>query len=297
MKLRFVEDRRTLLWACVLFPLGPTLALWRPSLTLWLTPLLLYCSYLSGVLSHNHNHCPVFVSRRANALYSAWLSFFFGFPTFGWVPSHNQNHHRFLNDADDASSTARNPRSDGILTFLTYPLVCSRHQLPLVYRYAYRQLRAGGPQASRIVLEVLALVVGHAALLLLALYLHGASVGACVYVVAVGLPALLANYWMMLTNYLQHVGCSPHSRDDHSRNFVSPWWNWFVFDNGFHTVHHEQPGQHWSRYRAIHRQREPLIDPTLNQRFILGYALRRYATPQHLRVATPGPVGHGNSRQ
>src|SRR5436190_18845006 len=89
-RLRFVEDRRVLVCAGVLFPLLPALALWRPSLLPWLLPLLLYCSYLSGVLTHNHNHCPVFVSRRANLIYGAWLSFFFGFPGFAWIPTHNQ---------------------------------------------------------------------------------------------------------------------------------------------------------------------------------------------------------------
>ena len=97
MRLRFIEDRRTLVWAFLLFPLGPALALWRPSLLPWLVPLLLACSYLSGVLSHNHNHCPVFTTRAANLAYGAWLTFFYGFPTFAWVPTHNQNHHRFLN--------------------------------------------------------------------------------------------------------------------------------------------------------------------------------------------------------
>jgi hypothetical protein len=50
MKLRFAEDRRTLVWALLLFPLGPALVLLDPGLLPWLAPLLLYCSYLSGVL-------------------------------------------------------------------------------------------------------------------------------------------------------------------------------------------------------------------------------------------------------
>ena len=124
------------------------------------------------------------------------------------------------------------------------------------------------------------MVVGaHAALAWLAISLHGAWLGGAVYFVALGLPALLANYWMMLTNYVQHAGCSITSRDDHSRNFVSPFWNWFVFDNGYHTVHHQQPGLHWSRYRALHEATASRIDPTLNHGFILGYVLRRYFSP------------------
>lgn len=276
MKLRFVEDTRTLVWAGLLFPLGPALALWRPSLLPWLAPLLLYCSYLSGVLSHNHNHCPVFVSRPLNLVYGAWLSFFYGFPGFAWIPSHNRNHHRFLNGDGDVSSTAHARGRVGVLAFLSYPLVCSRRQLPLVLDYAVKHLRARSPQATRILLEVSVLVSGHAALCYLALTLHGFRVGAWVYGLAIGLPALLGNYWMMLTNYLQHVGCDSASGQDHSRNFTGRFWNWFVFDNGYHTVHHQNPGLHWSRARAAHQALEPRIAPELNQDFIIAYALRRY---------------------
>lgn len=256
--------------------MAPALALWKPELLPWLAPLSLYCSYLAGVLSHNHNHCPLFVARSWNLAYGAWLSFFYGFPSFAWIPSHNQNHHRHLNGPRDASSTERYASRDTLWTLLTYPLACSRAQLPLVWAYARQAFRARTPQAWRIALELSALVVGHALVLALALALHGARVGGVVYAVTVGLPALLGSYFMMLTNYVQHAGCDGSSRYDHSRNFVSPFWNWFVFDNGYHTVHHQHPGLHWSRYRALHRLTAPRIDPRLNHGFIVGYVLRRY---------------------
>src|ERR1051325_2531309 len=97
MILRFREDWRTLFWAFGLMPLVPALAYLRPALAPWLVPLALYASYCSGVLAHNQNHSPTFVGRRANAAFSAWLSVFYGFPLFAWVPTHNQNHHRYLN--------------------------------------------------------------------------------------------------------------------------------------------------------------------------------------------------------
>jgi fatty acid desaturase len=265
--------------------------LWQPGFLPWLAPLLLYCSYLSGVLSHNHNHSPVFVSRRANLAYGAWLSFFYGVPSFAWVPSHNQNHHRFLNGKGDASSTERALINDGVLAALTYPIACGRHQTPLVIEYARQAFRRHPARARRIALEVAALVGGHVAALALALALHGPSVGGLVYGFAIGLPALLANYWMMLTNYLQHVGCDASSPGAHSRNFVSPFWNWFVFDNGYHSVHHDQPGLHWSRYRALHQASLERIDPMMNQDFIVAYALRRYWPGGARRAAA---VAHGS---
>jgi fatty acid desaturase len=254
----------------------------------WLAPLLLYSSYLAGVLSHNHNHCPVFVSRGANLAYGAWLSFFYGFPTFAWIPTHNQNHHRHLNGPGDVSSTALHSERDTWLAALGYPLACGRRQFPLVASYARSALRKRSLQGARVLLEITVLVAGHALICALAVALHGPALGGLVYGSALGLPALLANYWMNLTNYLQHVGCDSSSSQAHSRNFVSPFWNWFVFDNGYHSVHHEHPGLHWSRYRALHRLRSSHIEPRLNHGFILSYVVRRYLLGERLAAAGGG---------
>jgi beta-carotene hydroxylase len=286
MKLRFAEDRRTLAWAFLLFPLSPVLVLLKPGLLPWLAPLLLYGSYLSGVLSHNHNHCPVFSSRRANLVYGAYLSIFYGFPSFAWVPTHNQNHHRYLNGEGDATRTSRHTEHDGLLAALTYPFASGRFQAPLVLAYAREAFRSHPTRRQRIVLETAVMLLGHAAALGLFVGLRGWTVGGLGYVFALGLPALLGTYWMMLTNYLQHVGCEPGSEHDHSRNFVSPFWNWFVFDNGLHTVHHEHPGMHWSRYRALHARANAQIAPALNHGSILGYAARTY-----LRLGRAGQSG------
>jgi len=277
MTLRFASDRRTLVWALGLFPLGPALALWRPGLLPWLAPLLLYSSYLSGVLTHNHGHVPVFRERWANVAYGAWLSVFYGFPIVSWLPTHNQNHHQYRNGERDVTATALHAPEDGLLAALTYGPASSRRQLPVVLRFVREAFRTRSSYRTRIVAESSALVLGHGALLALAVAVHGASRGALVYGFALGLPAFLATYWMMLTNYLQHVGCDAASNDDHSRNFVSPFWNWFVFQNGYHTVHHDRPTAHWSRYPELHRLRAATIAPGLNQPgTVAGYLLRRY---------------------
>ncbi len=284
MRLRFVEDRRTLVWAFGLFPLGPALAFSYPTLLPWLAPLLLYCSYLSGVLTHNHNHVPVFRSRRVNLAYGAWLSVFYGFPIFSWIPTHNQNHHRFHNGEGDMTATARHAPTDSLRAALTYPLASSRYQVRALAGFVSAAFRTRSARAWRISAEIAALIVAHAALLILAIALHGSRQGALVYFFALGLPALLGTYWMMLTNYLQHVGCDPTSEHDHSRNFVSPFWNWLVFDNGYHTVHHEHPSQHWSRYRELHQRRERQILAELKPATILGFAARRYLSGSAAKV-------------
>jgi len=292
MRLRFVEDRRTLFWAFVLFPLVPALALARPALLPWLVAPALYLSYCSGVLAHNHNHCPVFRGRRSNLYYGAWLSVFYGTPLCAWVPTHNQNHHHYLNGEGDVTQTTRRGTKDTLLSALKYPLWSARSQLPLLAAYvkeAFAAARSGRPaRRRRLVTELCALGFAHFTVLGLGVTLHGARVGVLVYLASAGLPALLAPSLMMFTNYLQHAGCDPSSPDDHSRNFTSKVMNWFVFENGLHTVHHEQPGAHWSRLRALHEARAHRIRPALNQENLFGYVVWTYlATPFARRGRAP----------
>lgn len=275
MQLRFVEDYRTLVWAFVLFPLVPALGFFMPALLPWLVPFALYLAYCAGVLTHNHVHCPVFRERRMNEIYSAWLSIFYGCPIFVWFPTHNGNHHKYLNGEGDVTQTTRHSPEDTLWNALSYPVRSAFWQAPTVLRYARTAKRRGALHFKQVVVQSTSVVAGHAALLTLGLF-YGGTQGGLVYALLVLAPALFAPYAMMLTNYLQHVGCDPESPHDHSRNFVGPLWNFFVFDAGYHTVHHEEPGLHWSRLAERHHARQAAIDPALNPSSPLSYCFQSY---------------------
>jgi beta-carotene hydroxylase len=136
MKLRFTADRRALFWSLVLFPALPAVAFAWPRALPWLLPFGLYLAYCAGVLTHNQVHAPVFRSKRANALYSAWLSFFYGSPVFVWVPTHNQNHHRYLDGPGDLAQTSKFAEKDTLWAALSYPTRSAAAQLPEIFRYA-----------------------------------------------------------------------------------------------------------------------------------------------------------------
>jgi len=276
MKLRFVQDRRALFWALVLFPAYPALSFAWPSLLPWLLPIGLYLAYCAGVLTHNQVHAPVFCGKRANALYGAWLSIFYGSPIFVWVPTHTQNHHRYLDGPGDWAETRKFFETDTLWALLSYPTRSAAAQLPEIWRYARAARRSRSARARQILLQTSALVIAHGLALALALALHGVLRGSLIYGCAVALPASFASWSMMFTNYVQHVGCDPSSPDDHSRNFVSKPLNWLVFNAGYHTVHHEHPGAHWSRYPALHAWRASRIDPRLNERSIFGFCWKNY---------------------
>ncbi len=90
------------------------------------------------------------------------------------------------------------------------------------------------------------------------------------------IPALFAAWSMIFINYIQHVHCDPWSDHNHSRNFVSKLGNFLVFNNGYHTAHHESAGLHWSKLPAAHAKIAHLIDPELNQNSIFGFCLKAY---------------------
>jgi beta-carotene hydroxylase len=277
MQLRYAADYRTLLWAFVFFP-GVAIAQYAdPSLVGWLTPIGLYLGFCAGVFSHNQNHCPTFAGKRANVVYAAYLSFFYGYPTFAWIPTHNLNHHKFVNKPGDATITWRYTEKHTWAVASTYFFVSAYWQSGPIKQYIRKARAAENPAIFRQIVAQYAIVFGlHAALVALALWLHGPLTGALVYLSAFGLPAFFALWSMIFINYIQHVHCDPWSKHNHSRNFVGKVGNFFVFNNGLHTVHHENAAAHWSTLPALHARIEAEIDPALKQGSIFGFCLRTY---------------------
>lgn len=268
-------DQRALVWAFLLLPAPALVALVMPRAAPWLAPLALYTGFCAGVLTHYHNHRPVFVRARANSLYALWLSVFYGFPIWSWIPTHNRNHHKHVNGPADATRTTRTGKPDGLWQLLSYPTRSSFWQGPSLVRYLAELRRLNPARHREAIAQAVVVPLAHCALLTVFVILHGA-VGALGYLCTLGLPALAAPWSMMFINYLQHVGCDPSSPDNHSRNFVGSWENWLVFDAGLHTVHHEHPGTHWSRYRELHRARAARIHSGLNERNVLSFVVKRY---------------------
>jgi fatty acid desaturase len=265
-----------LFYVFVLFP-GVALAHYAwPFLVGWLLPLSLYLGYCAGIFSHNHNHCPTFSNRRANDWFGAWLSVFYGYPLFGWIPTHNTNHHKLVNRAGDATITWRYSKKHTFFIAATYFFVSAYFQGGPIREYIAKARTQRGLVHRQIVLQATTLIVAHLLMLGLGVYLWGPYTGVLVYGFGFLIPALFALWSMMFTNYIQHIHCDPWSPDNHSRNFVSPLDNWFVFQAGYHTVHHEHPGTHWSNYARLHAARADRIAPELNEHSIVTFCIKNY---------------------
>jgi fatty acid desaturase len=141
--------------------------------------------------------------------------------------------------------------------------------------YVEKAKATNRPLYRQIVTQQVTVFGGQAVLLALGVALYGWK-GLLVWAFGFGISAVFATWAMIFINYIQHVHCDPWSEFNHSRNFVSKLGNWLVFNNGYHTVHHESAGLHWSKLAEAHAKVAHLIHPELNQSSIFGYCLKAY---------------------
>lgn len=271
------EDYRTLLWTLLLTPLLVALHFWRPELGLALLPVSCYFAIATGVIAHNHMHRPTLRAKWANELFSGWISIFYGYPVFAWLPTHNLNHHKLVNRRGDATITWRYTNRHNVLVAATYFFVSAYFQTAWIEAYI-RDARRNKPEVFRRIVGQYVFTYGaHAAVLLAASQLYGWGPGARIWAFSMGLPAFAALWTIMLFNYCQHVHADPWSMHDHSRNFESKLLNFLLFGNGYHTVHHEQPSLHWADAAREHAKLRSKIDPRLRHRSMWAFFFRQYA--------------------
>ena len=220
-----------------------------------------------STMVHNHNHIPMWRSRTLNVLTDYWLTLFYGFPIFVWIPTHNQNHHKLNNREGDYTITWRLTEKNHLPMLLAYPTVSGLYQQASIAKYLGRSWQA---KRGRFVYHLSQYAV-------LGLFLAFAFAldwkRALLYVF---IPQQFAMFTVLVFNFLQHVHADEESEWDHSRNFTGPVVNGFLFNNGFHTAHHWRAATHWSQTPAVHRSIEGRIDRRLNERSMLWYLVRTY---------------------
>ncbi len=264
--LRYTEDRRVLVWMMV--TTGLLVFNWLQP-TVNILTLLASCLMAISVTTivHNHNHLRIWRHRWPNALQDYWLTLFYGYPVFSWVPTHNQNHHKFINREGDYTITYRVSEKNNLWTLLSYPSISSYWQQFPIGAHLTRawRTRRGHFWYCLSQYVVLGVFVGAALLL--------DWKKALLYMV---LPQQVGLFAVLVFNYLQHVGADEESEWEHSRDIESPLMNGFLFNNGFHTAHHAKPGQHWSVLPAEHEKIRHKLNPVLREKSLLWFLLRTY---------------------
>ena len=245
-----------------LFLLQWNLPHFQPLLYFWF----LFMAISVAIIAHNHNHVPIWKSRLLNIATDYWLTLFYGFPAFGWIPTHNKNHHHLNNKAGDYTLTYRLSEKNNIFTLLSYPSVSSYFQQKPIGDYLKTLWRSNRPKFYLAASQYLVLGLYYA----IALFWNWKK--ALLFIVV---PHQVSLFSILIFNYVQHVHADEESVYNHSRNFTG-LINLMLFNNGLHTVHHQAPGIHWSQTPAAQRKILNRIDPSLNERSFWWYIARVY---------------------
>lgn len=264
--LRYRADIKTLLWMAITTSLFFYLWL-SPGTNWWAYAAFVYFSISVAIMAHNHNHVRMWTGQRLNLLTDVWITIFYGFPIFGWIPTHNKNHHKHNNRQPDHTHTWRFWEANNVLTMIAYPAVSGYYQQKAIVKYVGEIRRRNRPLFFASMVQVVCLVSWLAAAFLLDWR------KALLYVVV---PQQVSLNTVLVFNYIQHVHADEEDEWNHSRNITSWMMNFLMFNNGLHTVHHLKPGLHWSLAPAAHREIESKIDPALNEPSFIWFALRAY---------------------
>jgi len=278
MPVRNAADYRSVLWVAIAVSLV-VIQYCRPDWIRFLFPLSCYVAVACGTIAHNHNHRATFSNRRWNNAFGHLLTIFYGYPTLMWVPTHNLNHHRFVNRPGDATATWRYTNKHNLWVALTYPFVSGYFQSFPIKSYVQRSKDRKPTLYSRIRFQYVFWMGTYIGMgLLAALLYHRQQTGLGLYVwgMSLILPAICSSTTIMFFNFVQHVHTDAWSERDHSRNFTGKWFNFLFFNNGYHTVHHDNPAMHWSELPQAHAKIADTIDPRLNEPNLLWFLIRQY---------------------
>jgi beta-carotene hydroxylase len=251
--LRYVADVRALFYLALTIAIS--IVQWRLGhIYLPLYALSLFMAVTVAVISHNHNHLGMWKSRVANLITTYAISIYYGLPATVWVPTHNQNHHKYNNGEGDHSKGPRFFTGNHLLSLLVYPPLTGIHQMPDISNFI-KELRHRDRKAYWAAISEYAVLIA----VMLTLFLLNARKALLFFLI----PQLFSQFVIQIFNYVQHVEAETGSEWNHSRNFVSPVLNALLFNNGYHTVHHYKPGVHWSQTPKLHAEHASKIDPEL----------------------------------
>lgn len=264
--LRYKEDVKVVVW--MIITTGLLVINWLQPEFNWFT-FLWACLMAVSVttITHNHNHLRIWTNKWMNYFQDYWLTLFYGFPVFAWIPTHNKNHHKFNNKEGDYTITYRVSERNNLLTLLSYPTVSSYWQQKPIKAFLQKNWEK---RKSRFFYYISQYVV-------LAAWIGGALLldwqKALLYVI---IPQQIGLAAVLLFNYLQHVGADEESEWEHSRDMLSPVMNALLFNNGYHTVHHDHPGIHWSKLPEEHAKIQENLNPVLTETSFWWFIFRTY---------------------
>ena len=268
--LRYKSDIKTLIYLVVTTALMISLFLFHDQLenpwrgVLYAAELIMAITV--GVIVHNHRHVPTWKNKGMNVFMDCWLTMLYGYPVFGWIPTHIQNHHTYTNKEPDYTKTYAFSEKNNLWTIIYYPMYSGGIQQKAIWAYMKELRKKDSKKYMQHLLQVLSIL----AVLVTAFIIDWQA--ALWYVI---LPHQISLNSVLVFNYIQHIHADEESEFNHSRN-IEGFLNVFLFNNGLHTAHHIKPYLHWSKLPEVHAEIRDKIDPALNEKSLIWYLIRQY---------------------
>lgn len=219
-----------------------------------------------GVMVHNVRHVPMWKNKFLNTLTDCWLTILYGYPVFGWIPTHLQNHHTHTNKEEDYTKTYAFSEKNNLWTLIYYPMYSGGVQQKAIGQYLKKLWKTDKEKFWQHVLQIISIV----GFLTTVFVIDWQA--ALFYVI---LPHQISLNAVLVFNYVQHIHADEESEYNHSRN-IEGFLNIFLFNNGLHTAHHLKPHLHWSRLPEFHNEIRHKIDPSLIEKNLIWYLIRQY---------------------
>ncbi|MEM6370790.1 MAG: fatty acid desaturase [Myxococcota bacterium] len=224
-------------------------------------------SFVNAIIIHNHLHQGVFTKKPWNEGYKLLLSFGNLYPASANTPSHNLVHHHFEDDGrPDWASPLNVDFGWNLMNLVHFPNVSGPKTFDGVQKWGAIKGRDNfRRQYQRETYFAFGLTI------LLAIFDFWTTLFFIV------LPQLWGARGILRINLIQHDRCDIESEWNHSRNFVGRGLNWLICNNGYHTIHHNRAGLHWSVLPEAHEQEvRTRIDPSLDEPSMVGYLAKTY---------------------
>ncbi|MBK6574592.1 MAG: fatty acid desaturase [Sandaracinaceae bacterium] len=276
--LRFRADVRPLLFNAVYFGLLTWAFVSVPLGNLWVSlPLfaaLCLTSFMGAVQTHNAVHCPIFKQRWLNKIYQVVLTCTYGHPVSSLVPGHTLSHHKHTQSRKDVMRTTKAQFRWHLLNGLFFLFIVAPYTMKADAAYT-KMMRTRHPRWFRQMVFELSVLWA----VQIALFVVDWQKALVFWFI----PHIYAQWGLVGMNMLQHDGTDPDHPYNHSRNFVGKAVNWWAYNNGFHDLHHMQPGLHWSVLPEKHAELvAPYIHPNLDQKSLLVYLFKTFGLNQRL---------------
>lgn len=217
---------------------APIATTWYVAVPLIVTLTLLNFSLTIGVL-HMHTHRPLFVSKRLNRVVDLFCCMPALLTAAEMREVHILNHHRYNDGPGDVTSTEGRERGLGAIWYwIRYGTIVKRHTIRTIFAAdATAKQRIRRHQFVFDLTIVLALVA-------LTWYAAGGARFALFYWIPFAVTQVNSGYFAWLT----HAPARGFEDDpSKSLNTAGNWLNFFIFNQGYHSVHHRYPGIHWSQ--------------------------------------------------